>query len=338
MKDIGSVLKKSFAGFVDDNVTKLAGSLAYTIVFSLAPLLMICIAIGSIFYGKEAVEGQLFLQIAGVVGNDVASFIQGLIKAASLNGRSTLSVVIGVIILVFSSTALFAEVQSSINQIWRLKTKPKKGYIKLLKDRVLSFSFVVSLGFLLLVTLIISTLIESMNSYLMNSFPGIAVIIFYVLDLVINFVVVSCIFAVIFKVLPDANVQWKHVRAGAIATAVLFMLGKFLIFLYIEKAKIGSPFGAAGSIVVLLTWVYFSALILYFGAEFTKFYALQFGDEIKPRKYAVSTKIVEIEKDTLDISGQKIVVEESHNLVSTAKNIVLEVQKDKVDSDPPPTQ
>ena len=309
-KIIFSVLKKSFAGFLDDKVTKLAGSLAYTIIFSLAPLFIVIITLGSIFLGKDAVQGELFTQLAGFVGGDAAAMVQDVIKNASLEGRGTLSFIMGLVILLIGSTALFAEIQTSVNQIWRLKPVPKKGWLKFLKDRFLSFSIIISLGFLLLVTLAVSSLIDGLSDFLIRSFPEVTVIVFYIINLLINFITITFIFGIIFKVLPDATIRWRHVRAGAIATAILFMIGKFSISYYISSTKVGSAFGAASGLIVLLTWVYYSALILYFGAEFTKFYALHYGDVIKPNHYAVSTKIIEIEKDSMDESGEKVVVKE----------------------------
>ncbi len=310
VKIIWSVLKKSFNGFIDDKVTKLAGSLAYTIIFSLAPLFIVIITLGSIFLGKEAVQGELFMQLAGFVGVDAAAMVQAVIKNVSLEGRGTVSFLIGLLVLLIGSTALFAEIQTSVNQIWRLKPVPKKGWLKFLTDRFLSFSIIISLGFLLMVTLAVSSLIDGLSDYLIRSFPEVTVIVFYIINLLINFITISFIFGIIFKVLPDANIRWRHVKAGAIATAILFMIGKFSISYYISSTKVGSAFGAASGLIVLLTWVYYSALILYFGAEFTKFYALHYGDMIRPSKYAVSTKIIEIEKVEMDESGETVVIKE----------------------------
>lgn len=327
VKIIWLVLKKSGRSFLDDRVAKLAGSLAYTIIFSLGPLIMVIISLSSIFFGKHAIEGKLYIQFAGFVGNEAAAQIQEVVKNASLEGKGTFSFIIGLIVLLIGSTALFSEIQTSINTIWKLKARPSAGWLKLLKDRVLSFSIVISLGFLLIVSLGLSTLIDGFSNYLMNIFPDVTVIVFYVINLLINFATIGFIFAVIFKVLPDANVQWRHVRAGAIATAILFMLGKVIISYYISKTKVGSAFGAASSIVVLLTWVYYSALILYFGAEFTKFYALHYGDSIRPNSYAIGTKTIEIETEKIDDAGEKAVVKESYSSEKTAEMIAQKMEE-----------
>jgi membrane protein len=191
---------------------------------------------------------------------------------------------------------MFAEMQESINMIWGLKSKPKSAWWLLIKNRLLSFGVIGSLGFLLLVSLGITGIIEALGNRLKNHFPDIAIMLFYMINLVINFGVISVLFAVIFKVLPDAKIKWKDVMAGAIATAVLFMIGKFAISFYISKSNVGSTYGTAGSLVVLLVWIYYSSIILYFGAEFTKAYAIKYGSEINPNEYTVIATKVEVEQ------------------------------------------
>ncbi len=289
------VLKNSFNGFIDNKVTKLSGALAYYTVFSLAPLMIIVVSVTSIFLGRDAVEGKIYGQLAGFVGHNAAVQLQEMIKNVSLEGKSKTAVVIGVIALLIGSTTVFAEIQDSINGIWGLKPKPKRGWLKMIKNRVLSFSVIISLAFLLLVSLGVSSLIDGFSDRLQDHFPHITVVVFYVINLVITFAVTTIIFAVIFRVLPDADIKWKDVMAGAMTTAFLFMLGKLGISFYISKSSVGSTYGAAGSLVILLLWVYYSSLILYFGAEFTKAYALKFGSNIYPNDYAVTTKMIEIE-------------------------------------------
>jgi membrane protein len=210
---------------------------------------------------------------------------------------------VGGITLLIGATTVFAEIQDSINTIWGLKPKPKKGWLKLIQNRFLSFSVIASLGFLLLVSLGVTALIEGLSERLRANFPEVTVVVFYIINLVLTLIVVTSIFAVIFKVLPDANIKWKDVWAGAIATAVLFLLGKFAISFYISKSEVGSTYGAAGSLVVLLLWVYYSSIILYFGAEFTKAYALKYGSEIHPNKYAVTMKTVEVENGSQSVQA-----------------------------------
>ncbi|MDN3586249.1 YihY/virulence factor BrkB family protein [Pedobacter aquatilis] len=293
---IFAVLKNAFSGFSDHKVTKLSGSLAYYTVFSMAPLMIVVIALMSIFLSREAAEGQIYLQLKDFLGAVPAKQIQDLIKNAAISGKGTIAFVIGVITLLLGATSVFADIQDSINSIWGIKPKPKRGWLKLLKNRFLSFSVIISLGFLLLVSLGISSLLDAFSTRLQLRFSEVSVIIFYILNLALNLVVISAIFGVIFKVLPDADIRWRDVAWGALVTAILFMLGKVGISIYISKTDVGGTFGATGSLVVLLLWTYYSSIILYFGAEFTRAYALAYGAEIHPDSHAVSIKEVEVER------------------------------------------
>lgn len=210
-------------------------------------------------------------------------------------GKGHIAAIIGVVSLLLGATSVFGEIQDSINTIWGVKPKPKRGWLLLIKNRFLSFSVIISLGFLLLVSLGISSLVDAFSHRLIMRFPDVTVIVFYAVNLIITFSITSLIFAVIFKVLPDAVIKWKDVMTGAFFTAVLFMLGKFGISYYISKANVGNTYGAAGSLIILLLWIYYSSLILYFGAEFTKAWAVKYGSAIYPATYAVTTKVVEVE-------------------------------------------
>ncbi len=305
VKGVIEVLKNSFTGFSDDKVTKLSGSLAYYTVFSMGPLLIVIISLAGIFLGREAVEGKIYGQLAGFVGSDTAAQLQEMIKNASVQGKSTVAFIIGGITLLVGATTVFAEIQNSINTIWGLKPKPKRGWLKMIQNRFLSFSVIISLGFLLLVSLAVTTLIDGFSDRLMAYFPDVTVVVFYIVNIVITLAVITLIFGVIFKVLPDAQIKWKDVFAGALTTAVLFMLGKLGISFYISQSNVGSTYGTAGSLVVLLLWVYYSSLILYFGAEFTKAYAVKYGSEIHPNHYAVTTKMVEVETGNQSIQTKE---------------------------------
>ena len=302
---VGAILKQSFKGFNEDRLTKLSGSLAYCTVFSMAPLLIVVIFLSSIFFGQQAVEGSIYKQLEDFLGHDSALQLQEIIKKAAISGKGTTAAIIGIITLLFAATTVFAEIQDSINGIWGIKPKPKKGWLKMLKNRLLSFSVVVSLGFILVVSLGVTAILDLFSNHLKSMFPDITVVLFYILNQVITLIVVTLIFAVVFKVLPDAKIRWKDVFAGAFVTAVLFMLGKFAISFYISKASIGSTYGAAGSLVVLLVWTYYSSLILYFGAEFTKGYAVNYGTPIYPNDYAVTIKQVEVEKGETSIQQKE---------------------------------
>jgi membrane protein len=263
-KGIWQILKASFKGFVDDKVIKLSGSLAYFTVFSMGPMLIVIIFFADLFWGREAIEGTIYGQLKGFVGSDAAAQLQDIIKKASLSNKSTITAIIGSIMLLIGATTVFAEIQDSINTIWNLKAKPKTNWLKLVIDRILSFSVVVSLGFLLLVSLVINGIMEALSNRLLTMFPDITVILLYIFNIVLTFIVTSSLFAIIFKVLPDAKIKWKDVLMGAMVTAVLFMLGKFGISFYIGSSNVDNVYGTAGSLVVILLWVYFSSIILYF--------------------------------------------------------------------------
>ena len=306
-KGIWEVLKNSFKGFGDDKITKMSSSLAYYTIFSMAPLLIIIISLSGIFLGQDAAEGKVYGQLAAFVGANTASQLQEMIKNASLSGKSVTAAIIGIATLVIGATTVFAQIQDSINFIWGLKPKPKRGWLKFLKNRFLSFSVIIGLGFLLLVSLSISALIDGFSNSLQAYFPKVTVVIFYIINLLITLAITTLIFGAIFKVLPDAKIKWKDVLVGSVVTAVLFMLGKFGISFYIGKSQVGSTYGAAGSLVILLLWVYYSAIILYFGAEFTKAFAVKYGSKIHPDQYAVNTKTVEVE------SGNQTIQEKENN-------------------------
>jgi membrane protein len=295
-KGVWKVIKESFTGFGDHKVTKLSGSLAYYTVFSMAPLLVVVIALCSIFLKQDAAEGEIFMQLKGFVGAETAAQLQDMIRKAAIGDKSLIASIIGVVTLLVGATTVFADIQDSINVIWGIKPKPKRGWLKMLQNRFLSFSVIVSLGFLLLVSLGVSAVIDGFSARLESKFEDVSVVLFNIINTVITFLVVSSIFAVIFKVLPDAKIRWKDVISGAMVTAVLFMLGKFGISFYIGTSDVGGTYGAAGSLVVLLLWTYYSSIILYFGAEFTKAYAVNYGSDILPNHYAVATKEVEVEQ------------------------------------------
>lgn len=290
------ILKESANGFIDDKVLKLSASLAYYTVFSVAPMLIVIIFFCDLFLGREAVEGTLYTQIKGLVGDQAAVQVQQMIRNATLSQDMSWATIIGFVTLLLGATGVFAEIQDSINTIWRLKSKPKKGkgFVRMLLNRLQSFSLVVSMGFILLVSLVVNGMIEILNKNLAKLFPEVTVVLIYVLNLAITFVVITTLFAIIFRVLPDARIRWKDVIVGSITTALLFMLGKFGIGFYLGASKISSTYGAAGSIVIILLWVYYSAAILYFGAEFTRAYVQHFGARIYPNDYAVWIKQVEV--------------------------------------------
>ncbi len=287
IKDTGHLLKESLKAFIADNGLKLSASLSYYTIFSLPPLLIIIISLCGVFFGAEAVRGEIFGQINGLVGNAAALQIQEVIKNVKLSDSNTFATIVGLIILLVGASGVFSEIQDSINYIWGIKAKPKRGLVKFLKNRLMSFSMIGSVGFLLLVGLIVNSLMDVMNARLSNYFPKDSVYFFYVVNLIIVFVIITILFMVIFKTLPDGKIALLDSIVGSSFTAVLFMIGKFAIGAYLGSSAVVSVYGAAGSIILILAWVYYSAIILYFGAEFTKKYALKHGKKIIPNEYSV---------------------------------------------------
>jgi len=293
------IIKQSFSDFIDNSVLKLSAALAFYTIFSLPAMLIIIISISDIFYGRQAVEGTLYHQISGFVGNDAAIQVQQIISSAAMSHNSSFATMIGIVTLVIGATSVFNEIQDSINKIWKLKSKPRKGkgVLKVLINRLLSFSIVISLGFLLLVSLMVNGLMDALIQKLTQIFPALTVIMVYIFNLILTFGITALLFGMIFKVLPDAHIQWKHVRVGAFTTAALFMIGKFLIGFYLGHSKLSTAYGSAGSAIVMLSWVYYSSMILYFGAVFTHVYASHTGSKIYPNSYAVFVEEIEVESD-----------------------------------------
>jgi membrane protein len=282
IKKFGHLLKESLSGFIADNGLKLSAALSYYTIFALPPLLIIIVSLCGIFFGDKAVNGEIFSQINGLVGNSAALQIQEIIKNVKLSTSNTFVATIGVIILIIGASGVFAEIQDSINIIWGIKAKPKHGFIKFVVNRLMTFSMIASVGFLLLVGLIINSLLVLLNKNLITYFPKDTIYLFYIINTLIVFVIITILFTLIFKTLPDGKVALRDCIIGASFTAFLFMIGKFAIGAYLGGSAIASIYGAAGSLILILAWIYYSAIILYFGTEFTKVYAHTHGDKIIP--------------------------------------------------------
>jgi len=296
-------------GFMEDRVMKLSASLAYYTIFSLTPLIIIVLSAATLFFNdKMKTRDKFFIEVTELVGKPAATQIQGFVDHANKSGQSTIGLIIGIGTLIIGATAIFIEIQDSINLIWKVKAMPKKGWIKMLTNRLLSFSLIVSMGFLLLVSLVINSVVVGLGDKLVSLISESKVedvipvandtmaLIIYILNNALTLTAVTAVFTIIFKVLPDVNIKWKSAIIGALFTALLFSLGKYLIGIYIEKGSTVSAFGAAGSIIIILLWIYYTSIILYFGAEFTQAYAEKFDGGISPSKYAVFTKITIVEK------------------------------------------
>ncbi len=307
IKKFFRVLKGAGAGFSQDNCAKLSAALSYYTIFAIGPLLIIIISLSAIFYGRDAVQGRIYGQINGLIGSDAALQVQEIIKNSHHSNKGVIGTIIGTVALVIGATGIFTEIQDSINFIWSLRAKPKRGIVKYFINRLLSFSLIVSLGFLLIVSLVVSALLDLLSDRLTHFLPHSTVYLFYVLNLVIIFVIISLLFAIIFKVLPDGKIKWGDAFVGASFTSILFIIGKAAIGFYLGRANLGATYGTAASVIIILTWVYYTSLILYFGAEFTKSYALEYGGGIVPDDTAVfiiKREAREIETTPVALAGK----------------------------------
>jgi membrane protein len=280
-------LKSAGIGFIDDNAFKLSAALSYYTVFALGPLIVIIISLTGIFFGRLAVQGRIYGELHELVGSQAALQIQDIIINIQKTHATTTGAIVGGVILFIGATGVFTEMQDSINYIWSVKAKPKKGWLKFIINRLLSFSIIVGSGFIILVSLSLNAILTFLSDKLLLLLPGYTIGLFYVVNVSIMMVVITALFTIIFKVLPDAIISWKDSIMGALLTAVLFLSGKFLISYYIGRLNLGVTYGTAASIIILLTWVYYSSMILFFGAEFTKMYALHTGSGIRPKDTAV---------------------------------------------------
>jgi membrane protein len=300
-KDIWSMTKATVGQFMENNSFRLAGALAYNTIFSLPPLLLIIISTAGKIWGEEAVSGQLAIQLESMVGSEAAKEIQAMIKNATLTGTGGIASAVGVTMLIFAATTFFVTLQDSLNSIWNIKVKPTNSMMKVAKDRFLSFGLILSIAFLMLISLLISAILSFFTDYLQQIFPAIAVVFIHILNMAVSLAFITLLFALIYKFLPDAIIRWKDVWVGSFLTALLFVLGKFGIGWYIGNGDVGSAYGAAGSVIVILVWIYYSSLIVFFGSEFTQQYACSFGEKIRPKSHAVEIEIREVKhKNTPD--------------------------------------
>lgn len=278
IKQFFHLAKKSVMGWVEDGATSLGAAVAFYTMFSLAPLLMIVIAIASVFWGRDVVQGEVIAQVSGLVGENGAAAVQGVIQSADDEPAQGMAATLAsVVVLVVGATTVFAELQGALDRIWEVPAKAKKkGIWNLLRKRLLSFGLVLGLAFLLMVSLLISAALAALGGWSNGLMPGSETLL-QILNAVISFAIITVLFAMIFKFMPQAKVAWRDVWVGAVVTALLFELGKFLIGLYVGKSAVASSYAAAGSLVVVLLWVYYAALVFLLGAEFTWAYATEHG-------------------------------------------------------------
>ncbi len=304
LKGIWLFTRNVFDKFIDDKCPKLGAALSFYTIFSIAPIIVISIAVAALIFGKEAARGEIITQIQGLVGYDGAEVIQTALKNAQYSSQGFITILTGFVALVIGSTVVFVELQDSLNIIWKVRPKPGRNMFKgLLKDRVQSFAMVIGTGFLLLVSLVVSALISSINDYIAMSFFNIPKFFLDLSNIVISLLMSFLLFMMIFRVLPDVHIEWKHVWVGALVTAILFVLGKYLIGLYIGTSTLSSTYGAAGSLVIFLLWIYYSAQILFLGAEFTQVYAEKYGEGIRPTSKFMKYELEGIFKKDKEKSG-----------------------------------
>lgn len=297
LKSSWTILKNTVSNFFEDDSMAYASSIAFYTIFSMPAILIIALAMGAAFYSRDTVQDELLSQVSRLIGPDSAREIEQILANATFDSTSAFAKIVGVVTLIFSATTVFISLQTSLNKIWGIKPKPKRGLIKFAINRLLSLAMVASFGFLLLVSLVIDALLVIFQGILSRILEGTTLYILNGLNIAISLVIITVIFGLMFKVLPDARIRWRDVWVGAAVTTALFTLGKFLIGFYLGNSSFNSAYGAAGSLVIILVWIYYSTVIFLFGAELTSVYAEQSGSKIMPYDTAVKVQMVELEKD-----------------------------------------
>jgi membrane protein len=293
LKIFWELFQETLTEFEDDHASKLSASLAYFTIFSIAPLLLVLIHILNFFYTTKKAESQIFEQIGAFVGQESATQLESILKNMSAGSSSTLFGVIGIVVFVYSATSIFTEIKSSINYMWSVRARPKRGWLKMITDRLLALLFIVCIGALMIASLLLNVIVDTIVGqlqrfeYLQQHLGHVNLVLVAGINTGALFILVTVLFAIVFKVLPDANIHWKDIFVGASFTGALFIIGKLLITWYLTGSKIISAYGAAASLIILLSWIYYSALIVYFGAEFTDVYARKCGRGVTVRKTAV---------------------------------------------------
>jgi membrane protein len=290
------ITKKTFSKWLDADPFGQSALVAYYAIFSIPALLVIVISIAGLVFGHDAVQGQISSQISSALGDDTAKQVEDMIAKSSTHKTSVIASIIGFVTLILGSIGVFGQLQTSLNLIWEVKVNPKKKLLKKIKDNVLSFGMVLSIAFLLLVSLLLTAAITAFSGWVKAHLADFWLVIFKVIDLVLSFGTITVLFALMFKVLPDVKIQWRDVWIGAMATSFLFIIGKFALGIYFGKADPGSAYGAAGSVILIMLWVSYSCMIFFLGAEFTKQYATFHGRHLQPTKDAELINETEKEK------------------------------------------
>jgi membrane protein len=289
-KDVWGVLRQTASKWMDDRAMSLAASLALYTLLSLAPVVVISVSVAGLVFGEEAARGEMASQLQGFMGPQASAGVQSVLAQASTPRSGIVGTIVGILVLLVGASGVFSELQETLNLIWNVKAKPGRGVRGFLRDRVFSFAMVLGVAFLLLVSLVLSSALSAVGAFLGSHLPG-GETFWQMTNFVLSFLIVAFLFGLIFKVVPDAQIRFRDVWHGALVTALLFTLGKLGIGLYLGKAAPGSAFGAAGSLIALIVWVYYSAQILFFGAEFTQVYARRFGGGIVPTANAIAIDV-----------------------------------------------
>jgi membrane protein len=297
LKKAWEIFRQTVVNFFQDDSFSYASSIAFYTIFSLPAILIISLSVGATVYERDVVQEELINQISRLIGPSSAAEVEKILINAALDSTGTLARIVGIATLIFSATTVFVSLQTSLNKIWGIKPKPERGFVKYLIDRLLSLAMVMSIGFLLLVSLIFDTLLVVLQTTLSKILDGWTLYIVTGANVAISLALITVIFAMLFKVLPDAKIKWRDVWVGALVTTFLFTIGKFLIGFYLGSSSVNSAYGAAGSLVIILIWVYYSTVIFLFGAELTSVFAEKTGSEIRPYHHAVKFQMIELEKD-----------------------------------------
>lgn len=291
IRHLPSLVKESVISWNRDDPWRLSAIIAYYAIFSLPGLLVIIINVVGYIWGTDIVEGKVFDEIENTMGTSTAESVQSIFESSREEGQSLFSTLISIGALLFGATGVFYHLQISINKVWGIHPDPKSEILRYVIDRVRSFGFVLTVAFLLLVSFVVSALLSALHSYIGSWFPELSLYLVQMLNLLIPLAVITLLFALIFKYLPDAHIRWKTVWIGAIIASFLFLIGKELLSLYFSEASPGNIYGAAGSIIIFMLWVTYSCLILLFGAEFSWVYSKRYGHGIRPKSYAKSIEI-----------------------------------------------
>jgi membrane protein len=289
LKNFWSLLKSTYGQWNERDPFSNSATIAYYTIFSLPGLLVIIINLAGYFFGQEAVTNQISAQINDMIGTGTAKDVESIIAKASENKGSTLASIIGIATLLFGATGVFYKLQQILNQMWEVKPQPKQKFLKLIRDRIFSFGLILVVGFLMLISLVISAGLSAVRDWVVGYLSESLVIVFRAVDIIVSLGIITLLFAAIYKFLPDARIRWKDVWIGATLTAILFVIAKFALGFYFGNADPASTYGAAGSVILIMLWVTYAGMILLFGAEFTQVYATRFGKKIEPTEGAVST-------------------------------------------------